>query len=182
MSHRYHIGLTLVSHRYHINITSVSHQPDAQIIAYYLRGAPQAIFLYYLREPPGCSTYRILPPRRAAGDFFILPPRASREPNYFTIKSCRGRSEIFHWKNRAKIAIVFLMHTDGFMVFTSQIRRDVRRPTAGGAGGEKSLAAPSYCGILAHSFARTHDTCTKTKPKSISRLGSLKDSPPQPPI
>ena len=99
MSHRYHIGLTLVSHRCHINITSVSHQPDAQIIAYYLRGAPQAIFLYYLREPPGCSTYRILPPRRAAGDFFILPPRASREPNYFTIKSCRGRSEIFHWKN-----------------------------------------------------------------------------------
>ena len=66
-------------------------------------------------------------------------------------------------------------------------RRDAAgRPPAraGGAaaGAQKSLAAPSYSRIIAHSFARTHDTFTNTKPKSISRLGSLKDSPPQPPI
>ena len=61
-----------------------------------------------------------------------------------------------------------------------------RPPARAGAGagagaaavGEKSLADPSHSRIIAHSFARTHDTCTKTKPKSISRLGSLKDSPP----
>ena len=65
------------------------------------------------------------------------------------------------------------------MVFIDGTSRDVRPPTgAAGGGGEKSLAAPSHSGIIAHSFARTHDTCTKTKPKSISRLGSLKDSPP----
>ena len=57
-----------------------------------------------------------------------------------------------------------------------------RPPAKGGGGAEKSLGAPSYSRIIAHSFARTHDTYTKTKPKSISRLGSLKDSPPQPPI
>ena len=71
------------------------------------------------------------------------------------------------------------------------VPRDVRRPTAAAAAGagagagaaaaEKSLAAPSHSGIIAHSFARTHDTCTKTKPKSISRLGSHALSPPQPP-
>ena len=70
------------------------------------------------------------------------------------------------------------------MVFIDGTSRDVRPPTGAAAAGgeEKSLAAPSYSRIVAHSFARTHDTCTKTKPKSISRLGSLKDSPPQPPI
>ena len=47
---------------------------------------------------------------------------------------------------------------------------------AGAAGAQKSLAAPSYSRIVVHSFARTHDT--KTKPKSISRLGSHALSPP----
>ena len=62
------------------------------------------------------------------------------------------------------------------MIFIAQkSSRDVRPPTgAGGRGGaaagEKSLAAPSHSGIIAHSFARTHDTFTNTKPKSISRL------------
>ena len=65
------------------------------------------------------------------------------------------------------------------MVFIDGTSRDVRRPTGGAAGaGEKSLAAPSHSGIIAHSFARTHDTCTKTKPKSISRLGPLRSHPP----
>ena len=56
-----------------------------------------------------------------------------------------------------------------------------RPPTAAAAAagaGEKSLADPSHSRIIAHSFARTHDTCTKPKPKSISRLVS----PPQPPM
>ena len=79
--------------------------------------------------------------------------------------------------------LVFVCFTLPFMVFIDGTSRDVRPPTAGGAAAagaaaEKSLAAPSHSGIIAHSFARTHDTCTKTKPKSISRLGSLKDSPP----
>ena len=64
------------------------------------------------------------------------------------------------------------------------------RPTwaagaTGAAGAEENLAAPSHSRILAHSFARTHDTYTKTKPKSISRLGSLTfhfGLTPQPPI
>ena len=48
-----------------------------------------------------------------------------------------------------------------------------RPPARAGAAaaGEKSLADPSHSRIIAHSFARTHDTCTKPKQKSISRLG-----------
>ena len=64
------------------------------------------------------------------------------------------------------------------MIFIDGTSRDVRPPTAaaGAAAGEKSLAAPSHSGIIAHSFAspaRTHE-----RNETISRLGSLKDSPP----
>ena len=41
----------------------------------------------------------------------------------------------------------------------------------------KVLGPPSDTGILSHSFARTHDTYTKTEPRSLSRLGSHALSP-----
>ena len=118
---------------------------------------------YYLREPPRSSTYRILPPRRAAGEnlytTFAKIPEAQLVAYYLQARRPAGRPRATSRQTSRAMS------------------RDVRPPTgaaAGAAAGEKSLAGPSHSGIIAHSFARTHDTYTKTKPKSISRL----DSPP----
>ena len=96
----------------------------------------------------------------------------------------RTHIDITSVSHRYRIGITSVSHQYHISI-TSERRRRIffymGRPPAragGGAGAEKSLADPSHSGIIAHSFARTHDTFTKTKPKSISRLGSQRTHPP----
>ena len=175
MSHRF----TPISHRFHndlhIDFTFISHLYRAERGDFF-----QFEFtLNSLSSHSDFTTFSHLP-RAERGKNFRLPPRASRRaPRLNMTRGSKTRVFISHYLREPPGAELPFKYDD--------VPRDVRLPTAAAAAGaaaaaEKSLAAPSLSGIIAHSFARTHDTYTKTKPKSISRLGSLTDSPPQPPI
>ena len=168
ISHRYRIIITSVSHRYHNGITPISDRYHNSITSVPCR--------YHIDTTSVSRRYR--------NDFTSIS-----HPHHTDITSVSQQYLVCFETNQYHNDTPTLSHrypigtgatsrttsratsrvTSASQQQERDVPRDVRPPTGAAAGGENSLADPSHSRIIAHSFARTHDTCTKPKPKSISR-------------